>query len=166
MITFCQIRRREFFIFLWAYCVSYIYACVYVMKNAHNIACSDLGKTFKFKIRKSQKGTCAQIIMQFWAILGRFGPFWAILCPDFGKSFFPKTRMPQKGTCLCPIGADCTPGKRQNIYFGNKNAPKRDMLCPTRAPTAPPENTKSFFPKTQTPVFGTVINDNQMITLW
>ena len=91
----------------------------------------------------------------FWAVLGRFGPFWAILCPDFGKSFFPKTRMPQKGTCLCPIGADCTPGKRQNIYFGNKNAPKRDMLRPIRAPIAPPENGKTFILETRMPQKGT-----------
>jgi len=166
MITFCQIRRREFFIFfvsILRVIYFHMFACY---KNTHIIACPDLGKTFKFKIRMSQKRTCAQIIMQFWVILGHFGPFWAVLCPDFGKSFFPKTRMPQKGTCLCPIDAGCTPWKRQNIYFGNKNALKRDMPHPTRAPISPPENTKSFFPKTRTPVFGTVINDNPMITLW
>jgi hypothetical protein len=28
-------------------------------ENVHNIACPDLGKTFKFKIRMAQKGTCA-----------------------------------------------------------------------------------------------------------
>ena len=39
-------------------------------KNAHNVACPDLGKTFKFKIRMSQKGTSAQIFPQFWDVFG------------------------------------------------------------------------------------------------
>ena len=66
--------------------------------------------------------------MQFWAILGHFGPFWAILCPEFGKSFFPKTRMPQKGTCNCPHW--------RRLH--------------------PPENGKSFKFKIRIPVFWTI----------
>ena len=40
-------------------------------KNTHNVACPDLGKTFKFKIRMSQKGTSAQIFPQFWDVFGQ-----------------------------------------------------------------------------------------------
>ena len=40
-------------------------------KHAHNVACPDLGKTFKFKIRMSQKETSAQIFPQFLGILGQ-----------------------------------------------------------------------------------------------
>jgi len=92
-------------------------------------------------------------------------PHWRRLHPlKTAKHLFWKQECPKKGHTAPDPGADCTPGKRQNIYFGNTNAPKKDMPHPTRAPIAPPENTKSFFPKTQTPVFGTVINDNIMIT--
>jgi hypothetical protein len=70
------------------------------MKNTHNIACPDLGKTFKFKIRMSQKGTCAQIIMQFWVILGRFGPFYV---PILAKAFFQKQECLKKGHVYAPL---------------------------------------------------------------
>ena len=99
------------------------------MKNTHNIACPDLGKTFKFKIRMSKKGTCAQIIMQFWAILGHFGPFWAILghfgpfyVPILAKAFFQKQECPKKGHAYAPL-----------------------------APVAPPENGKTFILETRMP---------------
>ena len=117
--------------------MSWICACVHVMKNAHNVACPDFGKTFKFKIRMPQKGTCTQIILQIWAILGRFGPFWAVLCPENGHSCFPEKWFAHFGTCLCP----------------------------PLAPIAPPENGKSFILETRMPQKGTCINDNPMITL-
>jgi hypothetical protein len=81
----------------------------------------------------------------------------------------------------------------QRLFSENTNASKRDMPHPIRAPVAPlktakaffrkheclkkghaapdpgagctPENGKSFFPKTRNPIFGTVLNDNPMITL-
>jgi hypothetical protein len=64
--------------------------------------------------------------------------------------------MPQKGTCIRTINAGCTPGKRQNIYFGNKNAPKRDMPHPDPSLVAPPENGKIFILETRMPQKGTI----------
>jgi hypothetical protein len=43
----------------------------------------------------------------------------------------------------------------QKLFSENTNASKRDMLRPIRAPVAPPENGKSFFPKTRMPQKGT-----------
>ena len=88
-------------------------------ENAHNIACPDLGKTFKFKTRMSQKGTSAQIFPQFWDVFGEnsllhvlemakpvfkinetlflgLHPFqlYFIACPKNGKTFNFKTRTP------------------------------------------------------------------------
>jgi len=55
-----------------------IHLCMHACaENAHNVVCPDLGKTFKFKIRMSQKGTSAQMIMPVWTILGHFmSRFW------------------------------------------------------------------------------------------
>ncbi len=100
--------------------------------------------------------------MQFWTILDHFGPFYV---PILAKAFFRKHECLKKGHATAPIGAGCTPRKRQKLFSENTNASKRDMLRPIRAPVAPPENDKSFFPKTRNPIFGTVLNDNPMITL-
>jgi hypothetical protein len=70
MITFCQIWQ--------AIKIHYFVSILHVInlrmvayaENAHNVACPDLGKTFKFKIRMSQKGTSAQIFPQFWDVFG------------------------------------------------------------------------------------------------
>ena len=37
----------------------------------HLVACPDLGKSFKFKIRISDFGTVAQIFPQFWDVFGQ-----------------------------------------------------------------------------------------------
>lgn len=122
MITFRQIRRRDFFSFFVSI-LRVIKLCMHsCYENSHNIACPKNGKTFKFKIGKSQKGTCAYIIMQFWAVLGRFmSRFWQkffsentnapkrdipppplapVAPPENGKTFILETRMPQKGTII------------------------------------------------------------------
>ena len=75
-----------------------------------------------------------------YAVLDHFGPFWAILGHSMSQFW-------------------------QKLFSENTNASKRDMLRPIRAPVAPPENGKSFFPKTRMPQKGTVLNDNPMITL-
>ena len=72
--------------------------------------------------------------MLVWAILGRFGPFWAVLCPNFGKSFFRKTRNPDFGTCISPI------------------------LPPKHGFMASPKKGKSDFLKTRMPQKGTCFN--------
>jgi hypothetical protein len=48
------------------------------------------------------------------------------------------------GHASAPLAPIAPPEKRQTIYFGNKDAPKRDMPPPPLAPIAPPENMKSF----------------------
>jgi len=94
--------------------------------------------------------------INIYAVLGHFGPFWAILCPNFGKSFFPKTRMPNFGTTHIPFPFCGMSPKQENALSENKNASKRDMPYPIRAPVAPPENGKSFNIKIRTPVFWTI----------
>ena len=44
-----------------------MHACA---ENAHNVACPKMIKTFKFKIRMSQKRTSAQIFPQFCDVFG------------------------------------------------------------------------------------------------
>ena len=56
-----------------------------------------------------------------YAVLGHFGPFWAILCPDLGKSFFPKTRIPDFGTTNSPIPFCGMSLKQGNALSENKN---------------------------------------------
>jgi hypothetical protein len=90
-----------------------------------------------------------------YAVLGHFGPGWTILCPNFGKSFFPKTRMPDFGTTNIQIPFCGMSPKHGNALSENTNASKRDIPHPIRAPVAPPENGKSFFPKTRMPQKGT-----------
>jgi hypothetical protein len=59
MITFRRIRRRDIFhYFVIILHVSELHMREYA-KNAHNIVCPDLGKTFKFKIRNVNFGTVA-----------------------------------------------------------------------------------------------------------
>ena len=165
MITFRRIRRRDFFHFLWAYYVLYIYACVNVMKTHIILHVLIWAKHLFLKWQWPKKGHAPKYLCSF-------GPFWAIFRPKrrlhvpiLAKPFFQKQECPKKGHAASDPGAGCTPWKRQKLYFVNKNAPKRDMLRPIRAPVAPPENDKSFFPKTRNPIFGTVLNDNPMITL-
>jgi hypothetical protein len=62
-----------------------------------------------------------------YAVLGRFGPVWAVLCPDFGKSFFPKTRMPQKGTYLRPHWRRLHPLKTAKHLFWKQECPKKGL---------------------------------------
>ena len=59
MITFCQIWQRDFFHFFVSILRVMHLHLIACYENARNIACPDLGKTFKFKIRMTQKGTCA-----------------------------------------------------------------------------------------------------------
>jgi len=65
------------------------------------------------------------------AVLGRFGPFWAVLGRFIGKSFFQKTRNPDFWTCISPI------------------------LPPKTRFMASPKKGKSDFPKTRMPQKGT-----------
>lgn len=93
--------------------------------------------------------------MPFWAVLGRFGPFYVAFCakafsgkqetPIFGhasvliltqkhgfmaspkksKSDFLKTRMPQKGTCFNLHWSRLHPRKNEKLFYENKNASKK-----------------------------------------
>jgi hypothetical protein len=59
MITFRQIwQANKFHFFVSILRVIHFHVIAWD-ENAHNIACPKNGKIFKFKIRKSQKGTCA-----------------------------------------------------------------------------------------------------------
>ena len=51
-------------------------------------------------------------------------------------------------------------------FSGKQECPKKGHAAPDSSPAAPPQNAKSFFRKTRTHDFGTVINDNVMITIW
>jgi hypothetical protein len=135
------------------------------MKNAHNVACPQNGKTFISKIRMAQKGTCTQIILQIWAVLGRFGPFWAVLCPENGHSCFPEKWFAHFGTCLCPHWRRLHPLKTANHLFWKQECPKKGHAVADPGAGCTLENGKSFILETRMPQKGTCINDNPMITL-
>jgi len=145
MITFRQIRRRDFFSFFVSI-LRVIKLCMHsCYENSHNIACPKNGKTFKFKIGKSQKGTCAYTIMQFWAGL----------CPDFGKSFFPKTRMPQKGTYLRPPLAPVAPPENGKTFILETRMPQKGTyLRPHWRRLHPLKTAKHLFWKQECPKKG------------
>ncbi len=53
-----------------------------------------------------------------YAVLGHFGPFWAILCPKFCKTFFRKIRMCDFGTSDIPESIMLYPLKTAKPFFG------------------------------------------------
>ncbi len=166
MITFRQIRRQELFPFF----VSMYRVAIFVhLKNIENLlflACPFFGKTFFPKTRMSKKGTCACRFGPFWAILGHFGPFYV---PFLAKAFSGKQETPIFGHASAPFYPKNTvlwhPPKRAKVIFWKQETPiLGHASAPLRA-IAPPKNAKSFFPKKWNSVFGTVLNDNPMITL-
>jgi hypothetical protein len=63
-----------------------------------------------------------------------------------------------------PIRRRLHPLKTANHLFWKQECPKKGHAAPDPSPVAPPENVKPFNFKTRNPVFGTVLNDNIMIT--
>lgn len=108
--------------------------------------------------------------MPFWAILGHFGPFYV---PFLAKAFSGKQETPIFGHASAPFYPKNTvlwhPPKRAKVIFRKQETPilghafSPHPFYPRPRPS--PENGKSDFLKTRNPVFGTVLNDNPMITL-
>ena len=117
MITFCQIRRREFFsFFVSTLRLVYLHmgSCA---ENAHNIACPKNGKTFILEIRIAQKGTCDR----------GFSPKMAqkcinicidVLFLDFLVFKINETPILGLQTFYPRVG--CTPSKHEKLFPGNK----------------------------------------------
>jgi hypothetical protein len=152
MITFCQIRRRDFFIFFVSILRVINLRTGVCAENAHNVACPKNGVSFKIKIRKSKKGTCnraflpkmAQKCINIWIDV----PFldFLILILNVLLILGPRTFYPRFG---------CTPSKREKLFPGNKKPRFWDHAPFTPGLVAPPQNAKSFFPETRNHDFGT-----------
>jgi len=155
MITFCQIWRRDFFHFLWAYYVSYIYACVNVMKTWIMLHVLIWVKHLFLKWQWPKKGHAHKYLCSF-------GPFLAV----FGRNHLlhvPKMNiLVSKINGLLILGHASAhwrrlhPLKTTKHLFLKQECLKKGHAYAPLAPVAPPENGDSFKFKIRTPVFWTI----------
>ena len=96
-----------------------------------------------------------------------------VACPKNGKTFILEMTMAQKGTCdrgfLPKMAQKCINICIDVLFldflvFKINETPILGLQTFYPGLVAPPQNVKSFFPETRNPDFGTVINDNKMIT--
>jgi hypothetical protein len=129
---------------------------------AHNVACPKNGVSFILEIRIAQKGTCDR---GFSLKMAQKCINICIDVPFLDFLIFKINETPILGLQTFYPRVGCTPSKREKLFPGNKKPRFWDYKHFTPGLVAPPENGKTFFPKTRNPVFGTVLNDNPMITL-
>lgn len=163
MITFRQIRRQD----LLPFFVSIYRVAVFVhLKNVEKpffLVCPFFGKTFFLEIRNPDFGTCFSPFLQF---LSKIGCFMSL----FRQNLFSENKNPRFWDMIRPILHPIRghPPKTAKVIFRKQETPFLGHAFGPHPfyphPRPSPENGKTFFRKTRNPVFGTVLNDNPMIT--
>ena len=92
--------------------------------------------------------------MQFWGVLGRFGPKTSVACPQNREMHFPKIRIPDFGTTHSPIPFCGMPPKQGNALSENKNPRFWDYNQPDSVLWHVPKTGKCTFRKHECPISG------------
>ena len=123
MITFCQIWQANNFHFF----VSIYRVAVFVhLKNVAKLFFFSMSLFWQKSFSENKNVQKRDMRMPFWAVLGRFGPFYV---PFSAKPFFGKQETPILGHASAPFYPQNTvlwhPPKRAKVIFWKQECPKK-----------------------------------------
>ena len=162
MIIFGKFGKEIFFIFLWAYMVSSIYACVNVVKM-HIILHPPKGAKHLFPKqecpKKGHQHECFRV----------FGPFLAKIVdciPPKGQNLFSENKNAPKRDMRCPEIIMLHPPKRAKHLSWKQECPKKGHVMPWNNNVASPQNGKPFKLKTRMPQKETISICQNVNNIW